>query len=86
MEDKPYFCPNCRSNRYKFSRITTFSTPFRKDAITGVLLEKDEPVIVPDVEDIIQCQVCQFTGNEMRFIKQAEREPRTQTTVPTMYT
>ncbi|MEO3945120.1 hypothetical protein [Gorillibacterium sp. CAU 1737] len=86
MEEKPYFCPNCRSNRFKFSRITTFSTPFRKDAITGALLETDEPMLVPDEEDIIQCQVCQFAGNELRFIKQAEREPRTVTPVTSTYT
>ncbi|WP_438432426.1 hypothetical protein [Gorillibacterium sp. sgz500922] len=86
MEDKPYFCPNCRSNRFKFSRITTFSMPFRKDAISGELLEKDDPILVPDEEDMIQCQVCRFTGNEMRFIKAAEREPRTQTSVNSSYT
>ena len=86
MENKPYFCPSCRSNRFKFSQITKNSTPFLKDAITGEILEQNQTFPLPDEEDIIQCRVCQFTGNELRFIKQAEKEPRTVTEVASSYT
>lgn len=77
MEQKPYFCPNCRSNRVKFSVISSYSQRFLKDAITGTVQEVSDPQQMEEIEPTIQCLVCSFTGNEMRFIKQAEREPRT---------
>ncbi|SEF57386.1 hypothetical protein [Paenibacillus sp. UNC499MF] len=84
MQDKPYFCPNCRSNRIKFSLMTSYSQPFVKDALTGVVTVSSEPSEIAENEPTIQCQVCSFVGNEMRFVKQAEREPRTMTpTSPT---
>ena len=76
MQDKPYYCPNCRANRVKFSVKSTYSQQFMKDAITGEIKESAEAFPVDQVEPDIQCMVCQFTTNEMRFIKQAEREPR----------
>lgn len=76
MEDKPYFCPNCRSNRVKFSVISSYSRRFLKDAMTGAIQEISEPDEIQESEPTIQCQVCSFTGNELRFIKQAERDPR----------
>lgn len=79
MEDKPYFCPNCHSNRVKFSVITAASQRFMKDAITGAITEMADIEPVIDGEPNIQCMVCYFTGNEQRFIKQAEREPRVMT-------
>ncbi|MFH5183157.1 hypothetical protein ACHHV8_11290 [Paenibacillus sp. TAB 01] len=86
MQDKPYFCPNCRSNRVKFSIISSFNQRFMKDAVTGNVQEVDEPQQIQDSEPMIQCQVCSFTGNELRFIKQAEREPRTMTPTNPTYT
>jgi len=86
MQDKPYFCPNCRSNRVKFSIISSFNQRFMKDAVTGSVQEVDEPQQIQDSEPMIQCQVCSFTGNELRFIKQAEREPRTMTPTNPTYT
>ncbi|WP_284639009.1 hypothetical protein [Paenibacillus silviterrae] len=86
MQEKPYFCPNCRSNRVKFSMISSFSRRFLKDAVTGAVQEVGEPDELPEAEPTIQCQVCSFTGNELRFIKQAEREPRVMTqTQPISY-
>lgn len=76
MELRPYFCPNCRSNRVKFSLVTHMIQEFRKDAITGEVLEEKDTQQLQEVEPTIQCNVCGFQGNEMRFIKQAEREPR----------
>lgn len=76
MENKPYFCPNCRSNRVKFNVISKTSTRIQKDAISGEVMSMDEPQAVSDQEETIQCLVCSFIGNELRFIKQAEREPR----------
>ena len=75
-QDKPYFCPNCRSNRVKFNVVTTYTQSFMKDASTGWVSVTDEPLAVEEHEPNIQCRVCGFTGNELRFIKQAEREPR----------
>ncbi|ALS21619.1 MULTISPECIES: hypothetical protein [Paenibacillus] len=85
MEQKPYFCPNCRSNRVKFSVISSYSQRFLKDAITGSVQEVSDPEQLEESEPTIQCQVCSFTGNEMRFIKQAEREPRTATQINPNY-
>jgi hypothetical protein len=83
MEDKPYFCPNCRSNRVKFSVITSYSQAFWKDALSGTIKEFKEPDPIQEAEPMIQCLVCNFAGNELRFIKQAEREPRTSTGINT---
>ena len=85
MQDKPYYCPNCRSNRVKFSIISSFSQRVLKDALTGVVQQIADPEPLEAQEPMIQCQVCQFTGNELRFIKQAEREPRSPGTVNPMY-
>jgi hypothetical protein len=79
MQDKPYFCPNCRSNRVKFSIISSYSQKFLKDAITGEVKEISELNPIEQAEPDIQCLVCNFIGNEMRFVKQAEREPRPMT-------
>jgi Zn finger protein HypA/HybF involved in hydrogenase expression len=79
MQDKPYFCPNCRSNRVKFSIISSYSQKFLKDAITGEVKEMSELNPIEQAEPDIQCLVCNFIGNEMRFVKQAEREPRPMT-------
>lgn len=85
MMDKPYFCPNCRSNRVKFNEITSYAQWFMKDAISGEVVESEEPELIEENESMIQCNVCQFVGNEMRFIKQAEKEPRTPTTTVSVY-
>ena len=76
MQEKPYFCPNCRSNRIKFSVITSYAQSFVKDAQSGQFMQFQNPDVISEPESIIQCLICHFTGNEMRFIKQAEREPR----------
>ncbi|WJH33256.1 hypothetical protein MJA45_12080 [Paenibacillus aurantius] len=76
MNNQPYYCPSCRSNRYKFKQVITYTQPFYKDAVTGEVVERMEPELVHEPEAVIQCQVCGFEGNELRFIKQAEREPR----------
>lgn len=85
MQEKPYFCPNCRSNRIKFSIISSYSQRFLKDAITGMVQQMTDPEAIEGEEPTIRCLVCQFTGNEMRFIKQAEREPRASTPIQPMY-
>ncbi|MHC0621052.1 hypothetical protein ACYE8R_30420 [Paenibacillus sp. M.A.Huq-82] len=85
MQEKPYFCPNCRSNRVKFNVITSYSQSFVKDALSGSITEFKEPDAIAEPEPTIQCLVCSFTSNEMRFVKQAEREPRMNTTTTTFY-
>lgn len=85
LEEKPYFCPNCRSNRVKFSIITTYAQSLVKDALTGSLSNLNEPEQIEDSEPNIKCQVCGFIGNELRFIKQAEREPRIMTQTNPIY-
>ncbi|WP_135547124.1 hypothetical protein [Paenibacillus cymbidii] len=79
MLEQPYFCPNCRSNRVKFQLVTTYTQPLMKNAITGAIVETGDTVPVSDAEPTIQCRVCGFAGNEQRFLKQAEKEPRVQT-------
>jgi Zn finger protein HypA/HybF involved in hydrogenase expression len=76
MQETPYYCPDCRSNRVKFNIITSYSQSFLKDALTGSIMEIKEALPIPEAEPTIQCLVCNFIGNELRFIKQAEREPR----------
>lgn len=85
LQQQPYFCPNCRSNRVKFSLLTSYSQNILKDAITGEVTEQSEPVPEQAAEATVRCGVCGFTGNEMRFIRQAEREPRTPVHVPSRY-
>ncbi|MVO99174.1 hypothetical protein [Paenibacillus lutrae] len=86
MQEKPYFCPNCRSNRVKFSVIASYSQSFLKDALTGEVKETQDPSPVSESEPTIQCLVCSYVGNEMRFVKQAEREPRVTTETNPSYT
>ncbi|KIL39256.1 hypothetical protein SD70_21565 [Gordoniibacillus kamchatkensis] len=86
MQQKPYFCPNCRSNRVKFNIISSYSQKFLKDAVTGAVNELGEPAPIEQGEPNIQCQVCGFMGNELRFIKQAEREPRPGAPINPSYT
>ncbi len=76
MQVKPYFCPNCRSNRVKFSLLSSARQQIMKDAISGEVTDQYETEQVDQDEPDIQCNVCGFVGNEMRFVKQAEREPR----------
>jgi hypothetical protein len=76
MNNEPYFCPNCRSNRVKFSLITTHSQSFMKDAHNGSIMEIADEAFIPNADPDIQCRVCSFVGNELRFLKQAAREPR----------
>jgi hypothetical protein len=85
MQETPYFCPDCRSNRVKFSVITRYSQAFLKDAMSGSVTEYKEPHLIEEPEPMIQCMVCRFIGNEMRFIKQAEREPRAESTTTVSY-
>ncbi|MCZ8520070.1 MULTISPECIES: hypothetical protein [Paenibacillus] len=82
MQEKPYFCPNCRSNRVKFSVISSISQRFMKDAVTGELMEMGDQESLPEAEPTIQCLVCSYSANELRFIKQAEREPRSGASFP----
>ncbi|WP_243633128.1 hypothetical protein [Paenibacillus xerothermodurans] len=60
----------------KFSVISSFSQRVVKDAATGVVQEVTELEPIEDTEPTIQCLVCSYRANELRFIKQAEREPR----------
>lgn len=84
MQDVPYFCPNCRSNRVKFSFIRQVSQDVMKDAISGEITEQSEEGLLDEPVQV-RCRVCQFTGDEMRFIKQAEREPRIVTQTEPVY-
>jgi protein-arginine kinase activator protein McsA len=77
MQSKPYYCPNCRSNRTKFKLISSYSQQFMKDAVTGEVQDLQEPMKMDEMEATVACLVCGFTSNEMRFVKQAERDPRT---------
>ena len=86
MQEIPYFCPDCRSNRVKFSLITSYSQPILKDAMSGIVTEYKEANLIVEPEPTIQCQVCGFTGNELRFIKQAQREPRLSSNPVVSYT
>jgi hypothetical protein len=52
------------------------SQNFLKDALNGSIMDMADEEIVPVNEPNIQCKVCSFIGNEMRFLKQAAREPR----------
>jgi protein-arginine kinase activator protein McsA len=85
MESYAYYCPNCRSNRTKFNLISSSSQELFKNAVTGEVEMVSEPVEIASSDPQIQCRVCDFTGNELRFIKQAERNPRTPTPTSSSY-
>ena len=78
MQDKPYFCPNCRANRVRFKTIRREAQVIQKDAFDGNILSQGDPetfsTIQGDTE--VQCLSCNFVGYENMFIKMAEREPR----------
>lgn len=81
---QPYYCPNCRSNRVKFSFIRQSSQDIIKDAVTGEITEQLSTVEL-DQPLQVRCRVCQYTGDEMRFVKQAEREPCIMTPTDPVY-
>ncbi len=83
MEEKPYFCPRCRSNRTKFRVINRVSNQIQKDAFDGsvVSMDQEEPYISDQGEKEVECLVCHYVAYEMMFIKSAEREPRFRTEV-----
>lgn len=87
MENHPFYCPNCRSNRTKFSLITNINhvQDVIKNAVTGVIESEQEPYEKVSDEQLIRCHVCDFVGDELRFIKQAERSPRVENMVPSAY-
>jgi len=81
VQEKPYFCPKCRSNRVKFKLINRLSQDVRKDAFDGdvVSMSEEQPFITIQGDTEVQCLNCNFTAYEMMFIKAAEREPRFRT-------
>jgi hypothetical protein len=85
METNPYFCPNCRSNRTKFSLITSQSQDIMKNAISGEIESVTEPLEVEMSQPQVKCKICSFEGNEQRFVNQAAREPRPATTTTSAY-
>jgi rubredoxin len=85
LETQAYYCPNCRSNRTKFSFITSQSQDIMKNAITGEVETTTEPSEIALAEPQVRCRVCDFVGNELRFVKQAERNPRTASQIPSAY-
>lgn len=76
MQEKPYFCPNCCANRTKFKVITSYSQQLKKDPISGTIHDLQDAEQLVESDPAITCMVCNFTGNELRFVKQAGRDPR----------
>lgn len=85
METNPYFCPNCRSNRTKFSLITSQSQDIIKNAISGEIESTDEPYGIELTQPQVKCRICSFEGNEQRFVNQAMREPRPTSSATSVY-
>ena len=52
MQDVPYFCPNCRSNRVKFSFIRQVSQDVMKDAISGEITEQSEEGLLDELVQV----------------------------------
>jgi len=78
MQEKPYFCPNCRGNRTKFRLITRNAQHIQKDAFDGSVKEMGnlDSFITEQGDTEVECLACNYIGYEMMFIKAAEREPR----------
>ena len=78
MQEKPYFCPNCRSNRVNFKVIHRRAQDVKKDAFEGNVLNmsEEQPYVDLQGDTEVQCQSCHYTAYENMFIKAAEREPR----------
>lgn len=83
MQESPYYCPRCKSNRVKFKIINRVSKDVQKDAFNGEILSMgtEEPFETIQGDTEVECGVCNFRGYEMMFIKAAEREPRFKTEV-----
>lgn len=81
MQEKPYFCPQCRGNRTKFRVIQRISQEIKKDAFDGdvVSMGQEEPYETVQGDTEVECLVCHYVGYETMFVKAAEREPRHRT-------
>lgn len=77
MEDVPYLCPACQSNRTRFSLIYHYTHEVHKDPRTGAITyaaDEIEPLRRagrPQVD--VRCGICNFQGYEGVFVKAAQR-------------
>ncbi|HEX6923023.1 MAG TPA: DNA alkylation repair protein [Bacillales bacterium] len=82
---EPYLCPGCGTNRTWFNKIRQLDTSVKLDPGTGEMTEE-----FPGGDGLppfafsyngpqyqIQCGVCGLIGDEERFVKTAQRNPRT---------
>lgn len=83
MQEAPYFCPKCHSNRIKFRIIHRTAQDVQKDAFNGEIVSMGDEVTYSTTQGDteVECLVCNFRGYEMMFIKAAEHDPRQKTDV-----
>ncbi len=76
--DRPYYCPQCRSNRMSFRLFYRLVQPVRKDPYTGAVIEAapgPRPAVPEEAGLEVQCPVCNFRAPESIFVAAAAREP-----------
>ncbi len=76
MDDVPYLCPSCGTNRTRFNLIEQVVRPVKKNPHTGSIQEwinPDDPLHFPyrGEQLRVQCGVCGLIEGEQRFIKAA---------------